>query len=223
MPDLPPEPLADVLARAAFVRDARPFSPEEAIEDWRSAPAEVHRRYQRFGQDMAESALAARWQPPPRQIETGEQLAALPVGTLVVDLWGSTWHRCGPRNWGRLNKTRVDAPDRIVLTATVLWEPTLGPPASCDDETVSDRGFTHWDPIIPIAGAGDGSDIVQFYESSAATALRGTLAEPEEIDGPFAWLGIAEALAHLTYTEVQRLAGYMTRWLDRHRQEANHG
>lgn len=82
-----------------------------------------------------------------------------------------------------------------------------------DNETVSDRGFHHWDPILPVAGRGDGTDEVRFYESSGATAIRGTVENPEFIPGPFAWLRVGENAAHMTRKEVVQLQGYIARWL----------
>jgi hypothetical protein len=85
-------------------------------------------------------------------------------------------------------------------------------------EVLSDRGFAHWEPIIPRTGNGDG-DTVRFYESSAAVALRGTVSDPVMIPGPFAWLGIGDTHAHLTYLEVEQLASYALRWLHLHKAE----
>lgn len=91
------------------------------------------------------------------------------------------------------------------------------------DETVSDRGFIHWEPIVPFAGRGDGTDTVKFYESSAATAVRGIDSVELMIDGPFAWLAVGDRTAHLTRDEVGRLQDYIGRWLDRNPAEDDQG
>lgn len=82
-----------------------------------------------------------------------------------------------------------------------------------NNETVSDRGFHHWEPIQPVAGRGDGTDQVRFYESSGVTAVRGTAEDPEFISGPFAWVSVGGNAAHLTHAEVVQLQGYIERWL----------
>lgn len=74
--------------------------------------------------NLAIETLTGRgWRPPPRVIETDEEFDALPIGTLLVDQWGSAWQRgyeevVGRQTW--------DAPDRRVLPATVLWTPEGG-------------------------------------------------------------------------------------------------
>jgi hypothetical protein len=82
-----------------------------------------------------------------------------------------------------------------------------------NDETLSDRGFHHWEPIRLVAGRGDDSDDVRFYESSGAAAIRGTIDAPQIISGPFAWLSVGGNAAHMTRVEVVQLQGYIERWL----------
>lgn len=82
-----------------------------------------------------------------------------------------------------------------------------------DNETLSDRGFHHWEPIRLAAGRGDNTDDVRFYESSGAAAVRGAPDNPEFIMGPFAWLRVGENAAHMTRKEVVQLQGYIDRWL----------
>jgi hypothetical protein len=75
----------------------------------------------------ADAVLAAGWRPPARVIETAEQLASVTApGTLLVDDWGSPWERGRMDVWYPLSGRRPDAPHRIVLPATVQWEPKAG-------------------------------------------------------------------------------------------------
>lgn len=90
--------------------------------------------------------------------------------------------------------------------------PILASLPSGAGESISDRGFVHWAPITPRTGGGE----VRFYESSSAVAIRGTLDDPEMIPGPFAWLAVGGAPAHLTYEEVEQLVANGLRWLHMH-------
>lgn len=93
-------------------------------------------------------------------------------------------------------------------------------PNPIDHETVSDRGFHHWEPIVPAGGRGDGSDAVHWYESSSAAAIvGGTIENPDIVPGPFAWLKVGETTAHLTRDEVVQLHAYIERWLFLHPEE----
>ncbi|MFI5541995.1 hypothetical protein ACIA5H_37095 [Nocardia sp. NPDC051900] len=93
-------------------------------------------------------------------------------------------------------------------------------PTTPADEKVTNRGFVHWEPIVPRSDRGDGTDTVRFYESSGAASIRGTLDNPVIIEGPFAWLAVGDSTAHLTAAEVARLHDYTGRWLQRHNPEA---
>ncbi len=82
-----------------------------------------------------------------------------------------------------------------------------------DDVTVSDRGLRYWPPITPVAGRMDGSDVVQFHDSSGVVSVRGPLDDPTFIASPFAWLAVGDSAAHLTGAEVARLHDQLGRWL----------
>ena len=113
----------------------------------------------------AEELLSAGWRAPAPVIDTAEQLAALPVGALISDQWKTAWHRFAQRNWGRLGKSRPDAPDRIVLPATVLWLPASNSSspqadvAPCGEDAPSalsrDTATAEGVPKLPAEAGGD--------------------------------------------------------------------
>ncbi|WP_280185440.1 MULTISPECIES: hypothetical protein [Nocardia] len=63
-----------------------------------------------------------------RAIRSDEELETLRFDAMIQDKWGSVWQRTSHSNWRRLAVARSDAPMRIILPATVLWEPKEATP-----------------------------------------------------------------------------------------------
>jgi hypothetical protein len=73
-------------------------------------------------EQVADAVIAAGWRPPARVIETAEDLD-LPAGTLIVDSWLTAHRRDSDGHWMALSGPHAEAPTRIILPATVEWEP----------------------------------------------------------------------------------------------------
>ncbi|MFE7799046.1 hypothetical protein [Nocardia sp. NPDC057440] len=86
-----------------------------------------------YSEDAAEAVLAAGWRPPPRVIETAEDLASLPAGSILVDFEGDAWQlmsggwRCPALESAWSDDVHFDAADAIgCAPLTVLHTPEIG-------------------------------------------------------------------------------------------------
>ncbi|RJO74149.1 hypothetical protein D5S18_18525 [Nocardia panacis] len=59
-------------------------------------------------------------------IETAAELAALPVGAVLIDQWRSAFRKgSGPHGWEQVGDN-ARGPARIVLPGVVVWQPEAG-------------------------------------------------------------------------------------------------